>query len=283
MKCNFELLSLYIDDDLPEALKEEVSSHLKECEECKKKIQEMKFLVKEMNNFEEVEPLLGYEKRLLSRLQEIKSKEKINIFFLPFLKPALLAASILLVVLLSYSYLFNYKISIVKKDSNKFKIANVENSKVKEKVSYKEEKIKDKSFSIKKKKYFVKKITKKKEKKFVPKVAEKPREENISLIPPQNNISTEGILKINLKAPRETMPFEVEINLPDGVAFIDEENNNANSRTLTWKGELNKEQPYVLAIPIRILKEGEFKVITVAKSDGYKEIIETNLSKEQFK
>ena len=72
MKCNeiCDKLSLYIDNELSNEEMLQMEEHLQSCENCQKELEEYKKIISVLQSLPEVEPPVGYCKRLHNKLLE---------------------------------------------------------------------------------------------------------------------------------------------------------------------------------------------------------------------
>ncbi len=102
MKCDLprELLSGYLDGELDREQKEEVEQHLRECEECRNEIEELKRLDQQVRTSKIEEPSREFFFQLNRRImQQVKKKPKSSLFRLsPILVPVAAAALVLIIL-----------------------------------------------------------------------------------------------------------------------------------------------------------------------------------------
>ena len=110
MKCNeiCDKLSLYIDNELSNEEMLQMEEHLQSCENCQKELEEYKKIISVLQSLPEVEPPVGYCKRLHNKLLEnsdqqthkVTSKIK-NINRFKWMKYGSIAAALVLVFLVA--------------------------------------------------------------------------------------------------------------------------------------------------------------------------------------
>lgn len=110
MKCNeiCDKLSLYIDNELSNEEMLQMEEHLQSCENCQKELEDYKKLISVLQSLPEVEPPVGYCKRLHNKLLEnsdqqthkVTSKIK-NINRFKWMKYGSIAAALVLVFLVA--------------------------------------------------------------------------------------------------------------------------------------------------------------------------------------
>lgn len=141
MDCNYfkELLSAYIDNYIKQNEKLELEEHLLKCNNCKEYLNKLKNYKDNLKNFEELEAPIGFEKKVMRKIEE---KEKAFVWF--FGKRFILEFSAILIVLAS---LFVVYINIAKEKeksipsfTSKEKIEKSEDKLSIEKESKKEQK-----------------------------------------------------------------------------------------------------------------------------------------------
>lgn len=78
MRCREakKLISLYIDGEISFDKKIELEKHLYYCSSCKKELEDLKFIIKEIHNLPKLEPSLNFIDNLWDRYQEEKRTQK---------------------------------------------------------------------------------------------------------------------------------------------------------------------------------------------------------------
>jgi hypothetical protein len=103
MKCEVprELLSGYLDGELDRKQKAELEKHLRECEQCRNELEELKRLDQQVRTSEIEEPSRDFFFQLNRRImQKVKKKPRVSLFRLsPILVPVAAAALVLIVLL----------------------------------------------------------------------------------------------------------------------------------------------------------------------------------------
>lgn len=108
----------------------EIKKHLSGCKSCQKYYQFASLLNSQKNLLEKApeDVLPNIEKVILDSIKQVKNKEPFTIFK-PLLKPAFAGFFVLLIAVLSYTYLVNKNIGHVENLSERFNIAQFENIK----------------------------------------------------------------------------------------------------------------------------------------------------------
>jgi hypothetical protein len=134
MKC--DILEKYLKENAcnNDVIPAEIKKHLSGCKNCQKYYQ-FALLLNSQRSLLEKAPediLPNVEKKILDSLNQSKKKEPFSILkplFIPLLKPAFAGIIVLLVAILSYTYMANKSIGYVENLSERFKIAQFENIK----------------------------------------------------------------------------------------------------------------------------------------------------------
>ncbi|MCK4251162.1 zf-HC2 domain-containing protein [candidate division WOR-3 bacterium] len=103
MKCDLrvELLSGYLDGELDKKQKAEIEKHLKECEACRKELEELRQLDEHVRTAEIEEPSREFIFNINRRvLEKVKKKPRFRLFrFSPILAPAAVALLVFVVLI----------------------------------------------------------------------------------------------------------------------------------------------------------------------------------------
>jgi antitoxin component YwqK of YwqJK toxin-antitoxin module len=128
MECKILEEYLTTNDCACDIVPVEIKKHLSECKTCQQFYQFASLLNSQKSLLEKApeDILPNIEKKISDSLKQFKNKEPFTIFK-PLFKPAFAGFFVLLVAVLSYSYLTNKNIGRVENLSERFKIAQFEN------------------------------------------------------------------------------------------------------------------------------------------------------------